>query len=109
MTVPVPPDASFGACVRGSPLWRILRAQARNVRTCNGIWQLSHLVVVSDSKLLLSTHSHGQATGLDNDVRELRRHDVRLRESIQLVRTPVEIHVDGKIITGIEGLRKSVT
>ena len=59
MTVPVPPDASFGACVRGSPLWRILRAQARNVRTCNGIWQFSHLVVVSDSQLFLSTHSHG--------------------------------------------------
>ena len=38
MTVPLPPDASFGACVRGSPLWRILRAQAWNVRTCNGIW-----------------------------------------------------------------------
>ena len=47
--------------------------------------------------------------GLKNDVRELRRHDVRFRESIQLVRIPVEIHVDGKIITGIEGRRKLVT
>ena len=108
MTVPLPPDASFGACVRGSPLWRILRTQACNVRTCNGIWQVSHLVVVSDSQLFLSTHSHGQATGLHNDVRELRRHDVRLSESIQLVLIPVEIHVDGKITTGIEGLRKKL-
>ena len=38
MTVFLPPNASFGACVRGSPLWRILRAQAWNVRTCNGIF-----------------------------------------------------------------------
>ena len=64
---------------------------------------------MSDSKLLLSTHSHGQATGLENDVRELQRHDVRFRESTQLVRTPVKIHIDGKIITGIEGRCKSVT
>ena len=61
---------------------------------------------MSDSQLFLSTHRHGQVTGLHNDVRELRRHDVRLSESIQLVLTLVEIHVDGKITTGIEGLRK---
>ena len=86
--------------------WRIVRAQACNVRTCNGIWQLSHLVVVSDSELFLSTHSYGQATGLHNDVREFRRHNVRLSESIQLILTSVKIHVDGKITTGIEGIRK---
>ena len=61
---------------------------------------------MSDSQLFLSTHSHGQATGLHNDVRELRRHDLLLSESIQLVLTFVEIQVDGKITTGIEGLRK---
>ena len=78
-------------------------------RPCDGVCHQSHLVVVSDSKLLLNTHSHGQARRFENDASELRRHDVRFRESSQLVRTPVEIHVDGKIITGIEGRRKSVT
>ena len=64
---------------------------------------------MSDSKLLLNTHSRGQARRLENVVCELLQHDVRSRESSQLVRTPVENHVDGKIITGIEGRRKSVT
>ena len=106
MTVPLPPDASFGACVRESPLWRIFRAQARNVRPCNGICHHSHLVVVTDSQLFLSTHSQGQAAWLDNDVCEPLRYDVRLSEGVQLVLTSVGIHVDGKIATRIEGLRK---
>ena len=111
----------------------------------NEVWHHSHLVVVSDHQLFLTTLSHGQAEGLHNDVREPRRHDVRLQaqfveenlavaelvqrrvwnhsthrrdedhvprsmcrlsEGVQLVLSPVEIHVDGKIATGIVALRK---
>ena len=88
---------------------QFLQATPASDRPCDGIWHYSHVVVVSDSQLFLSTHSHGQATGLHNDVRELRRHDVRLSESIQLVLTFVEIQVDGKITTGIEDFGKSET
>ena len=86
---------------------QFLQATPASDRPCDGIWHYSHVVIVSDSQPFLSTHSHGQATGLHNDVRELRRHDVRLSESIQLVLIFVEIQVDGKITTGIEGLRKN--
>ena len=41
-----------------------------------------HLFVVSDNQLLLSTHSHGQAVGLPNDVREPRRSVVRLQAQL---------------------------
>ena len=88
MTVSLPPDAPFGSCVRGSPLWRILRAQAWNVRTCNGT-----LVIQSSCRRVQQSTltEHPQLWSRHrayNDVREPRRHIVRLSESIQLVLTP---------------------
>ena len=59
-----------------------LHTQTCNVRPCNGIWHHSHLAIVSDNQLLLSTHSHGQAAGLPNDVREPRRYVVRLQAQL---------------------------
>ena len=41
-------------------------------------WQHSHLVIVSDHKLLLIAHNHNQATGLHNGPCDFRRNDVRL-------------------------------
>ena len=65
---------SASLCVKEPPL-----TQSCDVRPCDGVWQHSHHLVVSDSQLFLTTLSHGQAEGLLNDVCESRRHDVRLQ------------------------------
>ena len=143
----VHPSPSRGRQAQSCPRQFLQATPAQSIsdRPCDGIWQHTHLVVVSDNKLFLTTLSHGQAAGIHNDVREPRRHDVRIQvelveenlavaelvqgrvwnrsthrrdedhvprsmcplsEGVQLVLTPVEIHVDGKTATGIVALRK---
>ena len=65
---------SASLCVKEPPL-----TQSCDVRPCDGVWQHSRHIVVSDNQLFLTTLSHGQGEGLHNDVCESRRHDVRLQ------------------------------
>ena len=48
-------------------------SQKTGVRSCDGNWQHSHLVIVSEH-----AHNHKQATGLHNGPCDPRRNDVRL-------------------------------
>ena len=47
-----------------------LHIPASGVRPCDGVWHLSHHVVVSDNQLFLTSLSPGQAAGLHGDERE---------------------------------------